>query len=498
MLWAAGGCSFSRTNPSCETTDECRKHFGPGYVCAEEGLCEIAPIEPSCLNHYPSDLLLAPENYRDHIILGSLMRSTGKEGARQDSAFLAVDAFNRFAERNETKYPELARLRFGLVQCDHQGSVSEAARLAEYLVDTLRTPAIFGPSSSSAIIKAFEEVNIDESGSELRRALFISPSATSAALTEEEKLRPGLLWRTAPTDDGQGLLMGKFAQDYGSPIVVFHEETAYGQGLFSALKDKAGSLCKDCAFSFDGSSSDVNSLASALGSYAARDRLDESSLVFFIGAQEAHLSEMVERMDDPEFAGKTIFFSDAAASSDTVKLVANENRSRVIGTRAKAKYDGESYGVFSSIYEARYDESPLNHSFTTNAYDATWMLLLGALYAQTRGKEISPVTIAEGMTKLSDRDWKNRSERDCLGDYKDGDCLPISLDAENIPAMLSAFKRFARLDVTGASGTLDYDEDTEELRSSEDSFELWHIDPPTTEGGSVTIRAGAPDSGTDE
>ncbi len=492
LALVTSGCSFSRTDPKCANTDECRASFGTGYMCGNSGLCEVAEVEPNCLQQVPSDLLLSPQKYKDYIVLGSLMRTTGKEGARQDSAFLAIDAFNRFAERHEDEYPALLGLRFGFVQCDHEGDVEEAARLAEYLADVLRTPAIFGPSSSSAMIAAFSEVNLDEAGRELRRTLFISPSATSVALSDLESTTPGLLWRTAPTDDGQGRLMGQYAKDVDAPMIVLYEDTAYGKGLYTALRDSVGSLCDGCGFSFDASSSDIDSLAGTIASNRTINVLEDAETVFFIGAQEAHLKEMIRRMDDPSFEDKTLFFSDAAASSDTVELIDESDLMRVIGTRPKASTQGETLRVFTGIYEARYDESPLTHSFTTNAYDAAWMLLISALYPRALGREINPLSMAEGLTKLSDPDWTGRNERDCFGDYIDERCQPISLDAENVPDILSAFERFGRVDISGASGTLDYDGQSEELRDGAESFEYWHLKPPNEGSTNYLIASGTP------
>src|SRR5690606_5494232 len=166
----------------------------------------------------------------------------------------------------------------------------------------------------------------------------------------------------------------------------------------------AGDLCDDCGLSFEADSSDVVPLTRMLASNAARDALEAAETVFFIGAQESHLNEMIQRLDSSQFAEKTMFFSDAAASADTVKEAA-DNVDRIIGTRPKAAEDGEATRFFTAAYEGRYDESPLIHSFTTHAYDATWLLLLSALHARMDGDDITPTSIAEGLRRMSDPDW---------------------------------------------------------------------------------------------
>src|SRR5690606_1730715 len=113
-------------------------------------------------------------------------RAEGKEGARHDAALLAMDAVNDSLAEDESLHPNLETVRFGIVQCNHDGSTDDATRLAEYLVQVVGAPVILGPASSSATSAAFTRVNLDENGNELRRVLFVSPSATSVALTALE------------------------------------------------------------------------------------------------------------------------------------------------------------------------------------------------------------------------------------------------------------------------------------------------------------------------
>lgn len=494
LLWSlSSGCSLTRNEAECASTSECRKAFGTGYVCAEDGLCALARVEPQCLNQSPSDLLLAPEKYRDYVVLGSLLRTEGKEGARQDSAELVTDAANRFLEREEEQYPALQGLRFGFVQCDHQGDVQETARLARYLVNVIEAPGILGPASSSGTSAAFSEVNVGPEGEERRRALMVSPSATSLALRDLESESPGMLWRTAPTDDGQGKLMGEFAAEEQLDFIAVYEDTPYGRGLFEELQKASGGECEDCGFAFDASSSAIEPLAATLASNRALQALQSSSTVFFMGAQETHLNEMIRRLGEEEFADKTLFFSDAGASADTVANIRSQDADRVIGTRPKAAEEGEALRVFQSVYEARYDESPLIHSFTTNAYDAAWLLVLSALRARLVGEDITSETLAEGMRHLSDPLWDRHEERDCPSDFVDDACQPITLDSTNLPNMIEALRRWDAINVQGASGNLDYDTETEELMDSSESFEFWHLQPLQDEDITYSIVGGMRD-----
>lgn len=494
LAWTlSSGCSLTRSRAECASTSECREAFGTGYVCGGEGLCALARVEPQCLTQSPSDLLLAPEKYLGYVVLGSLLRTEGKEGARQDSAGLVFDAVNRFIEREEEQYTQLQGLRFGFVQCDHLGDVQETARLARYLVDVVEAPGILGPASSSGTSAAFNEVNVGPDGAERRRTLMISPSATSLALRDLETTRPGMLWRTAPTDDGQGKLMGEFAAQEQLDFIAVYEDTPYGRGLFEELQKASGGGCADCGFAFDASSSAIEPLAATLASNRALEALEAASTVFFMGAQETHLNEMIRRLEEEEFREKVLFFSDAGASADTVANIRAQDAERVIGTRPKAAEEGEALRVFESVYQARYDESPLIHSFTTNAYDAAWLLVLSALRARLSGEDITPEALAEGMTHLSDPLWSRHAERDCPSEYADEECQPITLDSTNLPALLEALQRWDTVNVQGASGNLDYDAETEELMDSSESFEFWHLQPLQDEDITYSIVGGMRD-----
>lgn len=501
FAWLFSSCTLTRKKAECDQTSECRAAFGTGYVCQKDGLCAPATVERKCLNHYPDGLLLAPHDYKDYIVFGSLLKAEGKEGARQDSALLALEAINEFLQDHEHEYPALDRLRFGMVQCNHMGDRREVADLAEYLVDTLQTPVILGPASSSATSEAFRRVNVGDNETELRRAVFISPSATSVALTELERQTPGFLWRTAPTDDGQGQLMGKFAADRDLSFLAVYEKTPYGEGLYNELMKASDQACDQCGLSFDASSEKVNSLASTLASNRARSALEDADVVFFMGAQEPHLEEMIERLDDEEFSGKLLFLSDAGASSDTVRSVHPANTERVLGTRAKGAEDSEAWRIFSAVYEARHEESPELHSFTANAYDAAWMVVLASLRSHLLYGEITPQRIAEGLRHLDDPKWSDRSARDCPGDYEDQQCAPLNLDSARIDDMLEGLIQWGSIDVRGASGELDYDDEREELENGAAAFEYWHLErpdadrPPTIESGPGPLED--PDGGAD-
>lgn len=480
-------CTLTRKKTDCESSAECRSALGTGYVCAESGLCALAPAQAGCANQSPEDLLLEPEKYKDYLVLGSLLREAGKEGARQDSAILAIETVNRFLRNNEGEYPQLEGLQFGMVQCDHEGSTEEIEERSAYLAHTLQIPAILGPASSSGADAAFRMVNLSASGNELRTTLFVSPSATSVELTGLEQDSPGLLWRTAPVDDGQGALMGVYAMQSGEPFAIVYEDTPYGRGLYEALLMSSDDECESCAIRFDADTSDPVPLIEALASNKGQDAIAAATTVFFVGAQETHIRKMMEQLKDDAYAGKMLFFSDAAASSDTIAAIPAGHEDHVIGTRVSAPQDSEALRIFESAYRGRHDETPLIHSFTANAYDAAWLLLLGAIQVRLEGDTDSATSIAAGLRQVSDKDWAKRDGSDCPGKVEGGVCPPLTLSSDNLPDMVSLFSRGEAIDVQGASGSLNYCKNNEELEYSAGAFEIWRVQPD--EEGNLQVVA---------
>ncbi len=484
--WGATSCSLTRTTARCESIDDCHAAFGPGHTCSPAGLCEQATIEPACHNNFPEDLLLSPEKYKDWVLIGSLLRTTGKEGARHDAAVLAVEFVNDFLSDAEHTYPTLEGLRFGLIQCDSDGNTEEVARLARYLTGTLRVPLLLGPASSARVDAAFREINLSAEGQELRQALFVTPSATSAALTRLESETPGLLWRTTPTDDGQGRLMGAYANEQNMPLAVFYEQTGYGEGLYAALEQAAPDVCDDCGISFAANSPNEAPLVRAMASNEGVEALDGASTVVFIGAQETHIREMIDRVEDAELSDKMIFFSDAAATGETFQTLPTGSADRIMGTRVSPPPHSEPLRLFTNFYEAKYEESPLIHSFTAHSYDAAWLLLLGGIWSYLQEGEVHPALAAQGLRQISSDSFKALDEDECPLPLSEGKCPELSLDTSDLGAMIESFQDGRSIDVRGASGDLDYCSTDEELERSLSDFELWRLDP--TEDASSPYR----------
>ncbi|MCH2108612.1 MAG: ABC transporter substrate-binding protein [Polyangiaceae bacterium] len=488
LLWSSTAlislaCSSIRPNDDCPSNEVCRETFGPGYLCNDQGLCEPAAAEATCHDQYPDGLLQNPEKYKDYVVFGSLLADSGKEGARQDAIILAIDSANRSLADLEANYPEIDGLRFGLVQCDHDGDRAEIARLGEYLVEKVGSPLLLGPASSAASLATHELINFDENGNPESDAVIISPSATSVALTSADTLQPGMLWRTAYMDDAQVYAMKAYADATEKPYAVFYEDTAYGQGLFDGLKEISQIPCVDCGVSFDAKTDNLEAVIRALVSIEGERALEAAELVFFMGGQEGQIEAMMDQMLSLDsLRGKEVFFSDGAASGDSANDASPGNFDRILGSRIAAPPDTTAYRLFSAAFSAAYDTEPALHSFTANAYDSAWLGIIAALENRLRNVPVRAQHLADALRHMSSSSWASIAEQECPGEFSAGECQAITLSALEMEKIILGLKEFGEVNITGASSALDYCKSDEELYRVNNAFELWRLEEREANG----------------
>jgi branched-chain amino acid transport system substrate-binding protein len=453
-----GGCTLSRTDVSdCETNLECRDAFGIGSVCNADGLCEKAELSPRCTQTDPPGLLSDPDANRDRIVFGNLMdRSVATHVARERSAQLAYDQVN---EEEGVDGRQFGAVFCTIEESDEFDGLSreEAAKAsAEFLVDVVGVPAIVGPAASTDTQAVFQDVGADG-------VLVISPSATSPALTqldppEVSNEAPGLLWRTAPSDALQGVVIAADMLDPGEGrefpvgrVAVIHEVGAYGDGLyevFSRAFTAAGGEPPD-EHPFEGE----GQLTDAIADVGADPDTIE---VLFISAQASLIAAFLESAAALEsYDNKTIFLTDAAANPDVLKDIDSALATRVRGTRPAPLDPARDlvYSSFIAAYTAAYRDDVQAYSFAANAYDAAWLLIYGATWALLREDGLSGRNIARGLRHVSS--GQN-----------------IEVRPTGWVSVLQAFRQGQSVDVTGASGELDYDPGTEETTTE---IQVWKV-----------------------
>ncbi|MDC0717756.1 ABC transporter substrate-binding protein [Nannocystis bainbridge] len=439
------GCSAvsSVDYAPCSSSADCRGAFGLGYACGEQQLCEKAEVFERCDEVYPVDLFEAPDKSRDLIVFGSLFDHTETTGDRilVNAATLAVMEANKSG---------LGGRNFAIVHCDYQQDPSiddltaeeAAVAAAKYLVDELGTPAIVGPGTSGLAEAVYKELAKAEHA---ERTLIISPSATSPSLSDIDPDKPGLFWRTAPPDSVLGAKLAQYMEDEAvSDAVVVYEGNTYGKGLAIELQKNFGATITLDEYQ---SPSEIPSKVVEIANQHAGP---EDFAIVFIASDVAQVTSFLNAAGaNPFYADPAvkIFFGDTAYNVDVITQT--QTKAAGLYPNVRGVFPGEPtarkvYQFFNTTYDATFPEKAMDASYASHTYDATWLAIYGAAWSFFQnGQKIEGPAMAEGLTKISA-----------------GETYDIVSNTWN--GIKTAFKAKRSINVSGASGELDYDPATEE------------------------------------
>lgn len=460
------GCVLTTTEQAeCRSNLECRDAFGLGAVCNSSGLCEQEAVNPRCTRTYPEDLLASQAKrlaYKDHIVLGSVMQRDVDLFAKFELS--AQLAFSQANQRNGVN-----GRRFGVIFCSSDGGQGDdleagpeaAAAVARYLVEVMSVPAIFGPATSAEAEAVF--IAVRDSGT-----LVVSPSATSPDLIDLDGSspsddNPGLLWRTAPPDSFQGVAIAEDMRVPGSgraePVdtaVVIYIDDPYGSALYSTFAtafDALGGTAVPRPFVPAGSDTPGESLSEVVAKVGVEGGFDE---VLFVSSSIGDIVAFLDAAGPIRgYDGKGIFLPESAANDDVLSEASTTRFSQVRGTRPEP-LDRDTdlvYETFLTAYQVAYREEVEGQIFTANSYDAGWLLAFGASWALARGDELTGRNMARGLRKISSG-------------------TPVTVGGSGWITVQQQFAEGKSVDITGASGSLDYDPETEETASN---IEIWRI-----------------------
>jgi len=440
-------CTFTAIEPeACEASDDCKRAFGIGSVCGADGFCGEPRTHPRCTRSWPSGLLDSPEDFSDHLVIGSLFGFVDHA-----DTLLAAELPIRQVEAQGG----LDGRPVGIIHCDTTAMAGDelddiegAADAALFLAQAIGVPAIVGPRGSSRAQAVFEAVRD-------RDVVVISPSATSPALTGIDATdpsfeTPGLLWRTVPPDTLQAKVIAADMRERGvGRVAAMYQVGAYGESLTALFETEfiagGGTTVERMPFESGQYATMVATVGEALGANELDEVLFVSSDIadytgFLLAASASDDLIAAYSADD-----KGVFLADSTFNE--IQLVDTVNRAttlypRIRGTRP-ASADGVLFNAFAAAYAAEFDADADSSGFTPHAYDAAWLVLYGLARATFEEKTIGGIGIARGLRSVS------------AGDSID--ILPTSWGT-----VVQHFRSGTSIDVRGASGALDYDPDTEE------------------------------------
>lgn len=452
VAWALAACSLTTLDRErCEADGECRAAFGWGSTCGDDGFCSEIETHPRCSRTFPEDLFESPEAYRDHTVIGGLYGYEDHLETLQSSE-LAI----RQVRESEVEFD----LEYAWVVCDYTANAGDAlddleatTDATKYLAEVLHVPAIVGPRGSSRSQAAFEAAS--PAGT-----LVISPSATSPALTEIDEPNPsdetpGLLWRTAPPDSLQSLVIASDLRTRGiESIAIIAQSGVYGDSLAELLRSEflaqGGVDAAIEPFTTD--------IYEAIADVAASDAEEvvfissdiDDYIAFLIGAVASSNLEA-------QYDAMGIFLPDAAFDERVIAETVDSSEllfDNIRGSRP-AVASGPLFDGFAAALNAEYGTSASGSGFVAHAYDAAWLVLYGTVWAHTQEEAIDGLGVARGLRRVSDG-------------------TPVEIRVRGWADVVAEFSAGGSIDVEGASGSLDYDPATEETTAP---IEVWTIVP---------------------
>ena len=472
--WTCTGsnlCQPPDGSAECDSNSDCEEEQGQDWTCSDDGTCEPPAGAISCdddgdcpdgqecndldlcqltaddLVEPPCELTAGPIEDDDAFIVGVLLPFTGSEASFGEALFngitLALADFNAIGGIDGRPVAVLG--------CDTEGQNQQALDGAHRLAE-LDIEAVVGPDWSDQTLEVATEVTIDNEMTQ------VSPSATAAELTGLDD--NGLVWRTAPSDAVQGHALGELVNyalderphyagidtsnipDESSLAILRRGNDPYARGLREAITERLPTDLLDDSDrfyldSYPNEAAGENVAYAEVAASLITETVDDGKgpdVIAIIGASEAWL--LAEQLED-EFDNPPLFiFADAARVPTYTDETPSSLEGRIWGTAPRniGELDYQPYTSFRLRYEENFDDDPEEMQFVPNAFDALYVIGLGAAAGGFTGPEIS-----DGMTRISDGETY----------------LPT---ATNVQPAMSALAAGDSINFDGASGPLNFDE----------------------------------------
>lgn len=438
---------------ACSDNVTCRDAFGLGWTCGEAGLCQEALQHPRCKAVFPETLFDDPETYGNAIIFGSQLDHTPVtgDGRMVDAATLAI---------KEANMSGLDGRLFGIVHCDYREdekidkltSDEAVVETAKYLVDDLGAVAIIGPGYSSLAESLYLELQKD---THKTSTLIVSPSATSDSLTNVDVRdgdKPGLFWRTAPPDSRLGKALAQQMDADGiTYATVVYVNDSYGSGLATNVGDNFPGEIDLRGFKGEAAAAaDINTIVAELDSRTPA----AGEAVVFVGAEVAQVVAFLNGAVVYDYFTQDdsvkIYLSDAGfndAVLEQTQELASELYDQVQIAFPSVNTEDLVYKKFKSAYQTEFNDNPDLASYSSHMYDATWLGVYGTVWAYYRREQrLSGIDLAFGLQQVT----------------ADKTAIPVRSDTFN--DIKTEFQAGRAVNLQGASGNLDYNPETEELK----------------------------------
>lgn len=441
----ATGCSFTTAAglEQCETSEDC----GQDQVCTER-FC--LPLPPGCGKRYGSEDANA-------IQFGALVPlSTSTEpGAPVDASDeQALNAMLLALE--EVNQRGVGGKPIALHFCDTAGDKERTKRQAAWLVGAKKVAAVLTGGSSQTLSAALVTVP--------QNVLTMSYSASSPELTSLPDTNGGavgLVWRTAPSDAIQGRVIANLLRTdttrFGTvkKVGILYVDDPYGQGIYNIISERLNTTAPTVAnegFSY-ARQGEIRSVLARLDAYdpditVLMGFADDAARIL----KEASTFTNLKRAPD---GNHRWFFSDSVKDATLLTDALVSAQAQGFYGTAPAQGAGQAFSTFSSRFNGKYQKNPAEYAYTSNAYDAMYLLALSAAWSQGTAQAVTGVKMAEGLTHVSSGTSSTTTQ----------------LTSSNFTYLAAELAAGRSVNVEGASGRLDFDAAGE----APAPVELWQV-----------------------
>ena len=424
----------------CQTHQECEN----GRWCNPTGEC--IPLENQFCTVSDSSVFSDKS-----VLFGSVMTLDTKEYRdRQDAIAMAVREFN-----NAGGLPGGHKIL--LIQCDDQES-KDRSLLAVNHLKNLGAPVVIGPGFSRIFIDVVTEITTPNG------MFAITSSASSAAITNLDDNH--LAWRTVLSDAVESLaIAGLIRKLKIKRLLVIARDDVYGKGLWDAT---AKDLIRDrelvsLSSVFTGRNKASGKLAVAIVNYSDVDdfekkirtlEVDEVDTVLILGTIES--IDIIKRYEGyigevKKKAPRYILSSGGKKQKILHLLDQFKSLEGRVFITSPMDQNKEVFEMFRLRYEAAFNQ-PAESTKISNAYDAAYVVFY-AMCTIPSEQPITGIGIAEGIKKLIS-----------------GEITPIS--PVDIGKNRKLLQSGGKINLEGASGSLDFDLDTGDTGGYVELFSL--------------------------
>ena len=375
----------------------------------------------------------------DAVLVGVMLPRTGPLEAygvaMERAVLLALEEFNETGAFGGRQVVGLS--------CDTGADPLHAATLLTHLADQ-GVAITVGPATSAVAAAIYEDV------ASPRKHVLVSPSATSPGLTSLDSV--GLFWRTTASDALQGRGIAQFFFESDAVNVAFvHRNDDYGQGIYQAFFDFycAVTACSDERFlqvAFTPGAVESVEIAEKVAAFGA------TQVVVVAFPEEG--GTLVDALVDQDLDADIVLI-DALRSFAVAEAVQNQNAlCWALGTSQATPAQSNQLESFRSRHLARFGVEP--GLFSHEAYDAAWVSIIAAVESDRRVGHANGEDIADVLGRLS------------------SGTEPIPLGGATAHAILQTLKDGGTVDVSGASGPIDFDAHGDVARD----IQSWRFDVP--------------------